>query len=152
MNPNDQSALRLFRHRRCPRRNPRHYLVEKIPLSYTEHSSIAIRQRTKWGFGERLQEFRKSEAATLGYQGAKVENEKVELPDNPSDDLIVKLAKALDAHADELQLMVRKIPPQIKKRVLERPEAYRRKLAELDDQALDVVMQGIDGLTPKRKR
>ena len=63
----------------------------------------------------------------------------------------MKLAKALDADADELLLMAKKIPAQIKKRVLERPEAFR-KLAELDDKALDMVMQGVGGLTPKRKR
>ena len=59
--------------------------------------------------------------------------------------MIVKLAEALEADADELLILAKKVPPQIKKRVLERPEAFR-KLAELDDQALDVVMAGLGDL------
>ena len=57
---------------------------------------------------------------------SKVENEKLDFADYPSDDLIVKLASALDADADDLLIMAKKIPAQIKKRVLERPEAFRK--------------------------
>ena len=105
-------------------------------------------------FGERVRQLRQAQKLTLRALAArigvgftylsKVENEKLDFADYPSDDLIVKLAKALDADADELLIMAKKIPAQIKKRVLERPEAFR-KLACLDDDALDVVMQGLDG-------
>ena len=105
-------------------------------------------------FGQRLQELRKAKGYTLRDLAAKVgvgftyiskaENEKLAFADFPGEALIVKLAAALDADADELLIMAKKIPAQIKKRVLERPEAFR-KLACLDDAALDVVMAGLSG-------
>jgi hypothetical protein len=56
--------------------------------------------------------------------------------------LICKLAKALDADADELLILAKRIPPQTRCRVLKRPDAFR-KLAELDDEALDRVLEGL---------
>jgi len=73
-----------------------------------------------------------------------VENEKLDFADYPSDDLIVKLANALDADADELLIMAKKIPAKIKKRFLERPDAFR-KLAGLDDETLDRLLQDVSG-------
>jgi hypothetical protein len=49
---------------------------------------------------------------------------------HPSDALICKLAKALDGDADELLILAKKVPERIKRRVLERPDAFR-KLADL---------------------
>lgn len=105
-------------------------------------------------FGKRVRQLRQAQKLTLRALAArtgvgftylsKVENEKLDFADYPSDDLIVKLAKALNADADELLILAKKIPAQIKKRVLERPEAFR-KLAGLDDEALDVVMAGLGG-------
>src|SRR5271157_3188228 len=105
-------------------------------------------------FGERVRQLRQAQKLTLRALSArigvgftylsKVENEKLDFADYPSDDLIVKLAKALDADADELLIMAKKIPAQIKKRVLERPDVFRT-LAGLDDEALDVVMAGLGG-------
>ena len=101
-------------------------------------------------FGNRVRELRKAKGLSLRGLAAKVgvgftylsrvENEKLEYGDYPSDQLIGKLAKALDADADELLILAKRIPPQIRRRVLERPDAFR-KLAELDDEALDRVMQ-----------
>lgn len=109
-------------------------------------------------FGKRLRQLRQAQKLTLRGLAArigvgftylsKVENEKLDFADYPSDDLIVKLAKALDADADELLILAKKIPAQIKKRVLERPDDFR-KLAGLDDQALDVVMAGLGGSANK---
>ncbi len=48
----------------------------------------------------------------------------------------MRLAKALDADEDELLLLAEKIPHKIKRRVLERPDAFL-KLAGLDDKELD---------------
>src|SRR5262249_55539823 len=48
-----------------------------------------------------------------------------------------------DADADELLLLAQKIPPQIRKRVLERPDAFRT-LASLDDEALDRLVADAD--------
>ena len=60
----------------------------------------------------------------------------------PSEDLIRKIAKALGADADELLILADKIPKQIKKRVKERPDAFR-KIAKLDDKALDKLLENL---------
>jgi transcriptional regulator with XRE-family HTH domain len=93
-------------------------------------------------FGEKLQALRKAKGYTLRDLAAKVgvgftyiskaENGKLAFADFPGEALIVKLAKALDADTDELLIMAKKIP-----------EAFR-KLAGLDDEALDKLIQGVD--------
>lgn len=105
-------------------------------------------------FGKRVRELRQGKGYTLRALAArigvgftylsKVENEKLDFADYPSDDLIVKLAKALDADADELLIMAKKIPPQIKRRVLQRPDAFRQ-LAGLDDDELDSLLAHLNG-------
>lgn len=97
-------------------------------------------------FGERVRQLRKSRNLTLRDLGAKVrvnftyiskiENQKLSFGEYPSEDLICKLAKALKADEDELLLLAEKIPADIRKRVIERPDAFR-KLARLDDETLD---------------
>ena len=74
---------------------------------------------------------------------SKIENEKLDFGDYPSEELIGKLAKALDADEDELLILAKKIPEQIKKRVIERPDAFR-KIADLDDEKLDRLLHDID--------
>lgn len=105
-------------------------------------------------FGERVRELRRAKGLTLRGLAAKVqvgftylskvENERLDFGDYPSDQLIGKLATALDADEDELMLLAQKIPAQIKKRVLQRPDAFR-KLAELDDDALNRVLEAVEG-------
>jgi transcriptional regulator with XRE-family HTH domain len=105
-------------------------------------------------FGERLQALRKAKGYTLRDLAAKVgvgftylsrcETGKLAFAEYPGEALILKLAAALDADADELLIMAKKIPPQIRERVLQRPDAFR-KLAGLDDAALDRVMAGLGG-------
>lgn len=107
-------------------------------------------------FGERLQELRKAKGYTLRDLAAKVgvcftylskaENSKLAFADYPGEALILKLAMALDADADELLILAKKIPAKIRKRVLERPDVFGT-LAGLDDEALDKVMMGVDGGT-----
>lgn len=104
-------------------------------------------------FGERVRELRKAKNLTLRGPAAKVgvgftylskvENERLAFVDYPSDDLICRVAKALDADADELLILAEKIPDRIRRRVLERPDAFRR-LAGLDDDALDRVIAVLD--------
>ncbi len=53
----------------------------------------------------------------------------------------LKLAKALDADEDELLLLVGKIPHKIRRRVLDRPEPFRRAVG-LDDRERDRVLAG----------
>ena len=74
---------------------------------------------------------------------SKVESEKLDFAPYPSEELIRRLAEALDADADELLLLAKKIPADIRDRVLERPDAFR-KLAALNDVALDEVIRQVD--------
>lgn len=104
-------------------------------------------------FGERLQELRKAKGYTLRQLASKVgvgftylskaENSKLAFADVPGEALILKLAEALDADADELLILAKKIPPIIKKRVLERPHEFLM-LASLDDKALSKLVKDIE--------
>jgi transcriptional regulator with XRE-family HTH domain len=92
-------------------------------------------------FGERIRELRQVKNLTLRDLAkkvrvtftylSKIENQKLSFREYPSDDLIVKLACVLDADADELLLLAEKIPEAIRKRVLERPDVFR-KMAGMD--------------------
>ena len=100
-------------------------------------------------FGNRLRQLRKAKGLTLRELAKKVgvgftylsraENERFQYGDYPSNALIEKLAKALDADADELLFLAQRIPDRMKRRILERPDDFR-KLTELDDKALDRLL------------
>ena len=100
-------------------------------------------------FGERLRELRTEKHLTLRQMAAKVgvgftylsrvETGRMAYGDFPSEALIGKLAAALKADLDELLLLAEKIPEPIRKRVLQRPDAFR-KLAALDDATLDGLL------------
>ena len=104
-------------------------------------------------FGQKIRELRQdrslSQRELAGKVGvtftyiSKIENEKIDFGDYPSESLISKLAVALSADEDELLLLAEKIPPSIKKRVLERPDVFCR-IAGLDDKALDKLVEGLD--------
>ena len=112
-------------------------------------------------FGERLRELRRAKGFTLRDLAAKVgvgftylsraENERLQYGDYPSNALIDKLAKALEADADELVFLAKRIPDRMKQRILERPDAFR-KLTELDDKALDRVLRVLEGGQGERGR
>jgi transcriptional regulator with XRE-family HTH domain len=70
---------------------------------------------------------------------SKVENGKLDFGDYPSEDLILRLAAALDADEEELLLLAEKIPEPIRRRFFERPDAFRL-IARLDDKRLDRVL------------
>jgi HTH-type transcriptional regulator, competence development regulator len=103
-------------------------------------------------FGGRIRELRQAKELTLRALAkivkvtftyvSKIENQKLSFGEFPSDDLIVKLARALDADPDELLLLAEKIPEAIRKRVLQRPDVFRR-MAALDDEVLDELMAQI---------
>ena len=57
--------------------------------------------------------------------------------------MIGKIAHALDADRDELLVLAEKVPEPIRRRVLERPDAFG-KLARLDDVALDRLVDQIE--------
>ena len=100
-------------------------------------------------FGEKIRELRKAKAMTLrvlaplvsvGFHYlSKVENEKLDFGDFPSEVLIKKLAEVLGGDEGELLLLAQKVPDPIKQRVLERPEVFTA-LADCDDAMLDKVM------------
>ena len=104
-------------------------------------------------FGERVRELRKAKRLTLRDVAAKVainftylskiENGRLDFSDAPSEKLIRKLAKALGGDVDELLLLAKKVPDRIRRRVLERPDAFR-KLAALDDDTLDEVLRQVE--------
>src|SRR5262249_55508296 len=82
---------------------------------------------------------------------SKIENDKIEASQFPSEDTIRKLAKALNADEDELLLLAMKIPERIKKRVLERPDVFSA-LADADDTTLDKVLAQVRPRNGTRKR
>ena len=71
-------------------------------------------------FGERIHSLRKAKGLTLRQLAAqvdvgfhylsKVENQKLDFGDYPSDALIYRLAVALDADVDELLVLAKKVP------------------------------------------
>jgi len=103
-------------------------------------------------FGKKIRQLRKEKglgqravAAQVGINFtylSKIENDKVDFAAFPSEATIRKLSRVLDADEDELLLMAEKIPDHIRKRVLERPDAFRA-IAQLDDKALNKVLQTI---------
>jgi transcriptional regulator with XRE-family HTH domain len=105
------------------------------------------------GFGNRLRAMRTakglSQRALGGRVGvsftyiSKVENGKLDFGDYPSEDLIRRLAAALDADEEELLLLAEKIPEAIRRRFFERPDAFRL-IARLDDRRLDRVLAYIN--------
>ncbi len=104
-------------------------------------------------FGQKIRQLRK--AKNLGQRDlaamvkvsftyiSKIENEKLDFGDYPSEELIIKLAKALEADADDLLILAKKVPENVKKRVMQRPDAFR-KLANLDDESLDRLLENLD--------
>lgn len=104
-------------------------------------------------FGERLRELRKAKnlsqralAEKIGMDFtylSKVESEKLDFAQYPSEGLIRKLAEALEADVDELLLLAKKIPPDIRDRVIERPDAFR-KIASVDDKTLNEIIKQIE--------
>ena len=108
-------------------------------------------------FGEKIRDLRKSQNLTQKELGdlvgvgfaylSKVENERLDFADYPSQDLICKLAAALGTDEDELMLLAKKIPEHIRQRVFERPDAFR-KFADLGDADIDQLLEEME----KRRR
>lgn len=104
-------------------------------------------------FGQRLRELRK--ARNLSQKAladkveinftylSKIENERLDFAQFPSEELIRRLAAALETDEGELMILAQKVPEQIKKRVMERPDAFR-KFADLDDKEIDRLLDEID--------
>jgi transcriptional regulator with XRE-family HTH domain len=103
--------------------------------------------------GQRLRELRKSRGLSLRELASrvsvgftylsKIENHKLEEGHGPSEKLIHMLAVELDGDEEELLLLAEKVPEPIRRRVIARPDAFRR-LAELSDRKLDRVLASLD--------
>ena len=100
-------------------------------------------------FGERVKELRlqrkltqqkvaEKVGVTVGYI-CKVEKERLQFGDYPSEKFIHKLADALQCDEDELLLLTDRVPPAIQMRVLERPDLFRQ-LAEMSDADLEHLL------------
>jgi len=106
------------------------------------------------GFGNRLRAMRTAKGLSQRALGervgvsftyiSKVENGKLDFGNYPSEDLICRLAAALDTDEEELLLLAEKIPEAIRRRFFERPDAFRL-IARLDDKRLDRVLAYING-------
>jgi transcriptional regulator with XRE-family HTH domain len=106
------------------------------------------------GFGNRLRAMRTAKGLSQRALGervgvsftyiSKVENGKLDFGNYPSEDLIRRLAAALDADEEELLLLAEKIPEAIRRRFFERPDAFRL-IARLDDRRLDRVLAFLQG-------
>ncbi|MBB01225.1 MAG: transcriptional regulator [Planctomyces sp.] len=103
-------------------------------------------------FGERVRELRKQRGLTqqklavllevsLSYI-SKVENERLNAGDYPSEAFVLKLAKALDADEDELLLLTDRVPAAIRRRIRERPDVFQT-LASMDDATIDQLMKPV---------
>ncbi len=100
-------------------------------------------------FGGRIRELRQAKGWTLrdlapkvgvGFTYiCKVENEKLDFGDYPSDALIHRLADALDADEDELLVLAKRVPERIRRRVLQRPDAFAL-MARMSDGTLDEII------------
>lgn len=74
---------------------------------------------------------------------SKIENGHLDFGDYPSEELILKIAKALEADADELLLLAEKIPASVRRRVIRRPDVFL-KLAALNDERLDKILKFLE--------
>lgn len=111
-------------------------------------------------FGERVRELRHAkgwslrdlaEKVSVGFTYlSRVENERLNFGDYPSDALIHKLADALEADEEELLILAKRVPGAIHKRVLQRPDAFRA-FASCDDKTLDRLMTQI-GRSPRPRK
>lgn len=111
-------------------------------------------------FGVRVRELRHAKGWSLrdlaGQVGvgftylSRVENERLNFGDYPSDDLIHRLADALDADECELLLLAKRVPEPVKRRVLQRPDAFLA-FAACDDATLDRLLAQLDR-TPQSRR
>ena len=92
--------------------------------------------REQRGFTQ--QELADSVGVSVSYV-SKVENERLHFGDYPSEKFIHKLAEELKADEDELLLLTDRVPRSIRKRIKQRPEAFRA-FANLDDKSMDQIL------------
>lgn len=111
-------------------------------------------------FGQRVRELRRLKGLTLrelapqvgvGFTYlSRIENEKLNYGDYPSEALIHRLAEALEADEEELTVLAERVPERIRKRVLQRPDVFGV-LANCDDTTLDKVLRTVGAKRSKKR-
>lgn len=106
---------------------------ETVAMQFGEHVRTLreARQFTQRVLAERV-------GVSVSYI-SKVENERLHFGDYPSEKFIHKLAAELETDEDELLLLADKVPSAIRKRIRERPDAFRA-FADLDDKSMDDLL------------
>lgn len=112
-------------------------------------------------FGERVRQLRLEKSWSLrdlaervgvGFTYlSRVETERLNFGDYPSDALIHRLADALKADEEELVILAERVPERIRSRILQRPDVFGA-LAECDDRTLDKVLGQIKRKATCKKR
>lgn len=74
---------------------------------------------------------------------SRVENDRLDDEQTPREDTLQKIAKALNADADELLLLARRIPDAFRERILAKPGIFRR-ILNLSDSDLEGILTGFD--------
>lgn len=112
-------------------------------------------------FGERVRQLRLEKSWSLrdlaervgvGFTYlSRVETERLNFGDYPSDALIHRLADALKADEEELVILAERVPERIRSRILQRPDVFGA-LAECDDRTLVKVLGQIKRKATCKKR
>ena len=74
---------------------------------------------------------------------SRVENDRLDADQTPREETLQKIAKALNADADELLLLARRIPDAFRDRILAKPGIFRR-ILKLSDTDLEELLRGFD--------
>ena len=82
---------------------------------------------------------------------SRVENERLNYGEYPSDELIHRIAVALTADENELRVLAKRIPEPVKQRAIERPDAFLA-FAACDDAVLDKLLVQISQIKTKSVR
>lgn len=82
---------------------------------------------------------------------SKVENEKLNFGDYPSEKFIHRLAAELKADEDELLVLADKVPQVIRKQIRQRPRLFQA-IAVLDDKSLDRLTDELLNKPPVQPR
>ncbi len=82
---------------------------------------------------------------------SRVENDRLDDQQTPREETIQRIARVLDADADELLLLAKRIPDAYRDRILSRPGVFR-KLLNLSDTALDELVRSIEENRPARSK
>ena len=101
--------------------------------------------------GQRIREIRKQRNLTQRQLAdrvginftylSRVENDRLDDEQTPREDTLQKIARALSADADELLLLARRIPGNIRDRILEKPGIFRRILKLSNEDLEDILSQ-----------